>query len=441
MGRDLKLKIKDAAAPNGVRTQTWRLPSRAECTVCHNMAAKYVLGINTLQINRDVTSGAGGENQLAMFERMGLFTDALPAPPEQLPHLVDPHDDSQDLNARGRSYLHANCSHCHRKWGGGNGEFLLLSTVKLEEMGVANVKPEQGGFFLSDAQLVDPGHPYSSVLLYRTSKLGPGRMPRIGSLVVDRQGVGLLHDWIASLSGAGKPAVTTAATLAQLRAADQDSDRQRLIDQILGTTGGALRLLHALQREQLVGSVSEQVVARGAGHQAAHVRDLFEQFLPEEQRVQRLGSVIRPEVILALSGDAQRGRKFFWEAAGVQCRNCHKVQSKGADVGPDLSQIGKKYKDRGKLLDTILYPSREIEPKYRTYLLETADGQIFTGLLVKKDAQTVVLKDAKNKVMTYDAADVEQLVPQQQSLMPDLLLRDMTKEQVADLLAYLESLR
>ena len=52
-----------------------------------------------------------------------------------------------------------------------------------------------------------------------------------------------------------------------------------------------------------------------------------------------------------------------------------------------------------------------------------------------------MLKDAKNKVSTYAAADVEQLVAQQQSLMPDLLLRDMTKEQVADLLAFLESLR
>ena len=251
----------------------------------------------------------------------------------------------------------------------------------------------------------------------------------------------MLHDWIAGLSAPEKPADPTAPTLTQLRQARQDSDRQRLIDQLLGTTGGALRLLHALQREQLGKRVGEQVVSRGAGHQAAHVRDLFEQFLPEEQRVQRLGSVIRPEVILALEGDAQRGRKFFLEAAGVQCRNCHKVQSKGADVGPDLSEIGKKYKDRGKLLDTILYPSREIEPKYRTYLLETVDGQVFTGLLLKKDAETVVLKDAKNKVMTYDAADVEQLVPQQQSLMPDLLLRDMTKEQVADLLAFLESLR
>ena len=80
------------------------------------------------------------------------------------------------------------------------------------------------------------------------------------------------------------------------------------------------------------------------------------------------------------------------------------------------------------------------------YLIETKAPSL-EGLMAedvslsKKDAQTVVLKDAKNKVMTYDAADVEQLVPQQQSLMPDLLLRDMTKQQVADLLAYLESLR
>ena len=441
LGRDLKLKIKDAAAPNGVRTQTWHLPSRAECTVCHNMAAKYVLGINTLQINRDTVHGGASENQLAGFQRMGLFTEPLPMTPEELPQLVDPRDASQELNARGRSYLHANCSHCHRKWGGGNGEFRLLSTVKLEEMGVAEVKPEQGGFFLSDARLIDPGHPYRSVLLYRTSKLGPGRMPRIGSLVVDREGVGLLHDWIAGLSVPEKTADASSPTLPQLRAAKQDADRQRMIDQFLGTTGGALRLLHALQHDQLAASLGQQIVSRGAGHQAAHVRDLFEQFLPEEQRVQRLGNVIRPTVILALRGDAQRGQKFFLEAAGVQCRNCHKVGSKGADVGPDLSQIGKKYKDRAKLLDTILYPSREIDPKYRTYLLETVDGQVFIGLLVKKDAQTVVLKDAKNKVTTYDAADVEQLVPQQQSLMPDLLLRDMTKEQVADLLAFLESLR
>ena len=93
------------------------------------------------------------------------------------------------------------------------------------------------------------------------------------------------------------------------------------------------------------------------------------------------------------------------------------------------------------MLDTILNPSREIDPKYRTYLATTGEGTVHTGLLVKRDRRVVVLKDAKNKLTTLDADDVEQLVPQQQSLMPDLLLRDMTKEQVADLLAFLSSLK
>jgi hypothetical protein len=53
----------------------------------------------------------------------------------------------------------------------------------------------------------------------------------------------------------------------------------------------------------------------------------------------------------------------------------------------------------------------------------------------------VVLKDAKNKLNRFKTGDVELLVPQQKSLMPELLLRDMTRQQVADLLAYLATLK
>jgi hypothetical protein len=66
---------------------------------------------------------------------------------------------------------------------------------------------------------------------------------------------------------------------------------------------------------------------------------------------------------------------------------------------------------------------------------------ILTGLLVTKDANEVVLKDAQDKVIRIPSKQIEQLVPQRQSLMPDLLLRDMTAQQVADLLAYLGSLK
>ncbi|MFT5526796.1 MAG: putative repeat protein (TIGR03806 family), partial [Pirellulaceae bacterium] len=205
LGRDRAFTIEDATAPNGKRQQTWHYPSRTECTVCHNMAAKYVLGINTRQMNRDYNYGHGSVNQIETFRQLELFTDKLPAEPKTLPKLVDYRDTSHDLNQRARSYLHANCSHCHRKWGGGNGEFLLLGTVDLEKMGIANVKPAHGGFNIPGANVLTPGDPYRSVLFYRAAKLGPGRMPRLGSSVVDEAGVKLLHDWIAQLPSETRP--------------------------------------------------------------------------------------------------------------------------------------------------------------------------------------------------------------------------------------------
>ena len=75
------------------------------------------------------------------------------------------------------------------------------------------------------------------------------------------------------------------------------------------------------------------------------------------------------------------------------------------------------------------------------WLAETTEGKVFTGLLVEKTDAEVILRDAQDKEIRLPAKQVETLVPQRQSLMPELLLRDMTAEQVADLLAYLESLK
>lgn len=66
---------------------------------------------------------------------------------------------------------------------------------------------------------------------------------------------------------------------------------------------------------------------------------------------------------------------------------------------------------------------------------------MLTGILIEKTADKVVLKDAQDKRIELSVKQIEQLVPQRQSLMPDLLLRDMTGQQVADLLAFLSSLK
>src|SRR5262249_1921228 len=146
----------------------------------------------------------------------------------------------------------------------------------------------------------------------------------------------------------------------------------------------------------------------------------------------KLGSNPRPRSILALQGDAARGEKLFWSPA-VNCGSCHQVGGRGTNVGPDLSAIG-KLRAREDLLESILEPSRRIEPQYAAYLAHTKDGRSFTGLLVRRDEQAVVLRDAQNKEITLAAREVEELRPSPVSLMPSGQLAGLTAQEAADLL-------
>src|SRR5262249_30249477 len=118
---------------------------------------------------------------------------------------------------------------------------------------------------------------------------------------------------------------------------------QRHIDPFLESPSMALRLMPTLADDSFPSRIRDAVVARAMKSEQPELRDLFERFLPEEQRVKRLGAIVKPEQILAIPGDVERGRKLFFEVQGVQCKNCHRIGGKGQEVGPDLDGIGKKY--------------------------------------------------------------------------------------------------
>ena len=208
-GADRELTIRSSSTSNAVHQQTWHFPSRAECALCHTMASKYVLGITTLQMNKLHNYGGGRtENQLAVFHRLGLFRETS-APstgsiiPDQLPALVDYADVSQPLHLRARAYLHANCAHCHRKWGGGNAEFELHASVPLSQTLAINALPGQGNFGLSNARIIAPGKPEQSLILKRMELTGLGRMPHIASKVIDTPATELVREWIRQLETPG----------------------------------------------------------------------------------------------------------------------------------------------------------------------------------------------------------------------------------------------
>jgi uncharacterized repeat protein (TIGR03806 family) len=191
--------IRDPAAQGGSRQQTWRFPSRTECTLCHTMASKYILGVTTLQMNKNHDYGEVTQNQLTVLERLGVFKEKLPHPPERLPRLVDYQDTRQDLNLRSRAYLHANCAHCHRKWGGGNADFDLQASIPLGATKAVNTPPGQGPLGLADPRILVPGDPERSLVYARMKLEGLGRMPHVASSVVDQEALSMLRAWIIGL--------------------------------------------------------------------------------------------------------------------------------------------------------------------------------------------------------------------------------------------------
>lgn len=197
-GADREFEIADATAKGGVRKQKWRFPSRVECALCHNMSAKYALGVNTVQMNREFDYTFGRRNQLEQFSKWGLFEKQIPALAD-LPKIVDPHDESASIEARARSYLHANCSHCHRLWGGGIAEFQLQFDLPFEKTMVVSSKPSRGNFGIDDSRIVVPASPEKSMLLHRMKLEGEGHMPHIGARVNDREGIKIIEEWIKQI--------------------------------------------------------------------------------------------------------------------------------------------------------------------------------------------------------------------------------------------------
>jgi mono/diheme cytochrome c family protein len=151
-------------------------------------------------MNRDLDYGDGHPtNQLEKLSRWGVFTESLPKPASELPRLARPSDNDAPVEDRARAYLHANCSHCHRLWGGGLADFSLPADVPLEKTGTVNVKVTRGDHGITEAKVVAPGDPAHSMLLHRMELTGLGRMPHVASNKLDDEGIALIRDWIRGL--------------------------------------------------------------------------------------------------------------------------------------------------------------------------------------------------------------------------------------------------
>jgi putative heme-binding domain-containing protein len=132
-----------------------------------------------------------------------------------------------------------------------------------------------------------------------------------------------------------------------------------------------------------------------------------------------------------------RGREVFTDA---QCARCHRFGNEGGAVGPDLTAVGSRYGHR-EILESILEPSKVINEQFQSLTVMTRDGDSFTGRIAHEDDKTVVvvtdaLTGAKEQIAR---TNVLKRVVSKISPMPEGLMNSFSKDEIWDLMAYLES--
>jgi len=192
----LTLEVFDDLAPGGVLAFDWAFPSPAQCLQCHNDSAGRALGVDTPQINRNFDYGAVVDNQLRAWNHIELFTTDI-GPPDNsaFAAYVDPADPHGSMHDRARSYLAANCSHCHNE----QTPFPamdLRASVPQAQMNVVDVHANYDPFGLDDPRRLKTFSKENSVLWRRMETLNAFfRMPQLGSNRIDPIGLEVLGAW------------------------------------------------------------------------------------------------------------------------------------------------------------------------------------------------------------------------------------------------------
>jgi putative membrane-bound dehydrogenase-like protein len=149
----------------------------------------------------------------------------------------------------------------------------------------------------------------------------------------------------------------------------------------------------------------------------------------------RKDAVDRYMPALKLAGDAKRGKALFEK----NCATCHRLESIGSEVGPNLAAMQARGPE--SILVNVLDPNREVNPQYVDYIVETSDGRTLTGLLASETAVSVTLKQPGGVLKTILRADIERIASSGLSLMPEGLEKTLDQQALADVIAYIMSVK
>lgn len=139
-------------------------------------------------------------------------------------------------------------------------------------------------------------------------------------------------------------------------------------------------------------------------------------------------------------GDAESGRRLFFSPIGPRCAICHRLEGRGGRIGPDLTRIGQTT-SRRRILTSILQPSAEMAPQYVPWAIQTDDGKLRIGMAYPRHGPPgqTYFYDQNGQRFTLRTETIEAQMPSKTSLMPAGLEKQLTADDLRDLLALLAS--
>jgi putative membrane-bound dehydrogenase-like protein len=212
--------------------------------------------------------------------------------------------------------------------------------------------------------------------------------------------------------------------------------RKNAAHKIGNSWSGEDRVLELLKAKKVPAALIPDVVASVAGAWRGSVRSEAASYLPDKGAGRTLKPAPSMQELSALKPDAAAGQKIFVNTCSV----CHQVNNTGYDFGPKLSEIGSKL-PKEALLEAIVNPSAGIGFGYEGWEIKMKDGPVASGIIASKTETDIDVKFPGGSHKQIKTSDVLALTEMKTSMMTEGLYQNMSPQDIANLLEYMESLK
>jgi putative heme-binding domain-containing protein len=138
-------------------------------------------------------------------------------------------------------------------------------------------------------------------------------------------------------------------------------------------------------------------------------------------------------VVAEQKGDKTKGKQVF----EANCKTCHQIENEGIDFGPNLSTL--RSRNVHSIITEVIHPNNSIADRYDLWSITFKNGNTLSGIIATENASTLTIKQMGGSKTTIQRTDIAKIEKSMVSAMPNGFENAISKEQMADLVAFIKN--